>query len=115
MFAEFLKASMQHEEEDKKQEEAKEESKEPEKCEDLYRKFKFDEGNIRYFTDYLQPQLSPKSRIEIPYHQGSWSIFSEGGLMLQDKYLLEDVTDQFRNMLEKTDNMQALRVLADID
>lgn len=116
MFAEFMKASMQHEEEDKRKEE--EENKEEEKeetCEDLYKKFEFNEGKVRYFTDYLQPQLNPKSRSEIPYHQGSWSIFSEGGLMLQDKYLLEDMTDKFRNMLEKTDNMQALRLMVDID
>ena len=89
-FAEFMKASMQEENEeeqidtDTKEKKEKEKEKE-ESVETLYNKFKFGEGKVRYFTDYLQPQLNSKSRVELPYHQGSWALFSEGELMIEGK------------------------------
>jgi hypothetical protein len=70
---------------------------------------------FRYFTDYMQSVLSEKSKIEIPNPDGSFQLFSEGKMMLKNNYLLDDMTDHFRNMLENTDNVQGLRIVVDTD
>ena len=63
----------------------------------------------------MQCLVSEKSKIELPNYPGSFSLFSEGKLLLSHTDMLEEMTDHFRNMIEKTDNMQGLRVLADVD
>jgi len=63
----------------------------------------------------MQCIVSEKSKIELPNYPGSFSLFSEGKQLLSSTDMLEEMTDHFRNMIEKTDNMQGLRVLADVD
>lgn len=120
MFAEFMKANLAaaHQEENidtsnsKNKEE--EEEEEPETTEQLYNKFDF-KNSHRYFTDYMQCLIHNKSKVEIPQYPGSFALFSEGRTLLSDHYLLDDMIDDFRYFLEKTDNMQCLRLWVDTD
>jgi len=81
----------------------------------LYYKFKFNEGKVRYFTDYIQSVLHEKSKVEIANPVGSFQLFNEGSNMLKHGPMMEDMTDHFRNMLEKTDNVQGIRLVVDTD
>ena len=120
MFAEMMKqnvAAYNNENEeviDTSKPQNEDEEKEPETPEQLYNKFDF-KSNHRYFTDYMQCLLSDRSKIEIPQFNGSFALYSEGQSMLDDQYLLDDMTDEFRYLLEKTDNMQCLRLCVDTD
>lgn len=67
--------------------EAKEEE-EPETIDQTYEKFKFSETH-RYFTDYLQPMIPAKSRVELPNHPGSFALYSEGQALLDNEYSRE--------------------------
>lgn len=117
MFEQFLKASMQDQEENIETETKpkEEEEKEEETPADLYHKFKFNDANIRFFTDFMQCQMSEKSMVSLPQYSGSWGLFSEGKQLLNDQYLLDEMTDHFRDMLERADNIQGIRVLVDTD
>ena len=63
----------------------------------------------------MQCLLSQKSKVEIPNYPGSFALFSEGKGLLNDYEALDDMTDHFRNMLERSDNIQGLRLFVDTD
>lgn len=116
MFSQFLQANMADQQEETiNTSSGKKEEKKEETPEDLYHKFEFSKNKIRYFTDYMQSFLSEKSKVELPITPGSFALYGEGRLMLANNDLLDDMTDYFRNMLERTDNMQGVRVLVDSD
>ena len=116
MFAQFMKANMLSMQQDEKHDEEEqiingdeEEKQEPETPETLHQKFDF-KNSYRYFTDYMQCLVNQRSKIQIPQFSGSFALFHEGQVMLEDNYFLEEITDEFRHLIEKTDNMRCLRL-----
>ena len=97
-------------EEEEKEEEKANGHEEEETLEETYQKF---EQPHKYFTDYMQSIMSEKSKIELPYFSGTFSLYSEGAQILDNSYKLEEYTDAFRNMLEVCDTVKGVRVVLD--
>ena len=63
----------------------------------------------------MQWLLNEKSKVELPAYPGSFALFSEGKSLLNSYDTIDEMTDKFRNMLERSDNTQGVRILVDTD